>query len=181
MDDVLRRRLIGATVLLSAAFLLASLLPDPARRGPAGASQVVTYDLRTGQPLGVREDAAQPAAPVTAPEAAADAAPVTPASGPRPMLKVDESLGTAPGAWYLQIGSFENQVNARNVLQKLYGVGLPTTIQSLAVGKKLWYRVRVGPFANEAAAQEALAKVRQQGYPLARIVRPDASPGSERS
>ena len=31
MDDVLRRRLVGAAVLLGLAFLVASLLPDPPR------------------------------------------------------------------------------------------------------------------------------------------------------
>lgn len=172
MDDVLRRRLIGAAVLLGAAFLLASLLPNPARRDAARDGQVVTYDLRTGQPVEALPSAAPSVADAPAPAAAA---PQRPVPSPRPTLKVDESL-SGP-AWHVQIGSFENQANARNVLQKLYGAGLPTMIQTMPAGKKLWYRVRVGPFRDEVSAQQALAKVRQQGYPLAKLVRPEA-PGT---
>ena len=167
MDEVLRRRLIGAAVLLLAAFLLASLLPDPGPRGDAGAARVVTYDLRTGEALA-------PATAPAAPQSQDGGLPAGDTPEPRPALKVDETLGSAADGWFLQIGSFESQTNARNVLQKLYGAGLPTTIQSLSVGKKLWYRVRVGPFPDEAAAQQALVTVRKQGYPLAKVVRPEA-------
>lgn len=177
MDDVLRRRLVGAAVLLGIAFLVASLLPEPGPRSAAPASRVVTYDLRTGQAVRSAPTVPEELPPESGP-AAGEPAPVAPPDAPRPNLKVDESLEPAAGGWYLQIGSFESQTNARNVLQKLYGAGLPTTIQSMSVGKKLWYRVRVGPYADEAAAQQALATVRKQGYPLAKVVRPEApAPG----
>jgi cell division septation protein DedD len=160
MDEVLRRRLVGAAVLLAAAFAVASLLPEPGpgARGDSGRS--VTYDLRTGAPL----------------SAPSDEAPERVDAPPGARLQVDETLGDPAGAWYVQIGSFESQSNARSVLQKLYGLGLPTIIQSVAVGKKLWYRVRVGPYGSEAAGQQALATIRQQGYPLAKLVRPDSAP-----
>lgn len=175
MDEVLRRRLVGAAVLLGAAFLLASLLPNPVRRDATRHGQVVTYDLRTGQPLDAPPSAAigQTVPPEKAAAPSAPAPAVAPL--PRPTLKVDESLSGA--GWHIQIGSFENQANARNVLQKLYGAGMPTTIQSISAGKKLWYRVRVGPYRDEAAAQQALASIRQQGYPLAKLVRPEAPGG----
>lgn len=186
MDEVLRRRLVGAAVLLTGAFLLASLLPEPGGRARGGARRGITYDLRTGETLH------EPAAPEGVPPAPADpevtpgaesAEEPPPAAAPatRPTLKVDESLDAPTGAWYLQIGSFENQVNARNVLQKLYTAGLPTAIQSMSVGKKLWYRVRVGPFADEASAQKALVVVRKEGYPLAKLVRPDPPSGDARN
>lgn len=186
MDEVLRRRLVGAAVLLTGAFLLASLLPEPDGRAGTGARRGVTYDLRTGEmldesaPAEAAPGAADASTPAPGFEAAEEPAPAA-APAPRPTLKVDESLDAPPGAWYLQIGSFENQVNARNVLQKLYTAGLPTTIQSMTVGRKLWYRVRVGPYAEEAAAQKALAVVRQQGYPLAKLVRPDPASGDARN
>jgi len=172
MDEVLRRRLIGAAVLLALAFLLASLLPDPGPRDAVGAGRVVTYDLRTGQALTAPEPATEPEPETQQADVPADAA-----RAPHPTLRVDETLESGAGSWFLQIGSFESQTNARNVLQKLYGAGLPTTIQSMAVGKKLWYRVRVGPYPDEASALEALAIVRKQGYALAKVVRPEAPPG----
>lgn len=166
MDEVLKRRLAGATVLLALAFLLASLLPDPAVEGEPRRGRVVTYDLATGKPL---EPPAE-APPATEPSAEADV------PAPRPALKVDETLGEGAGQWFVQIGSFESQANARNALQKLYGLGLPTTIQSVAVGKNLWYRVRVGPYPDEASTERALATIRKQGYPLAKLVRPESTP-----
>jgi len=175
MDDVLRRRLIGAAVLVAAAFLVASLLPDPAPGGAGAAGRVVTYDLQTGRAL---EDPPTEVEPASRPGAQAQ---VETPKLPHPTLRVDDRLGTPPDSWYLQVGSFESQSNARNVLQKLYGAGLPTTIQSLAVGKKLWYRVRVGPYPDEASAQKALVAVRKQGYPLTKLVRPESAPASGRN
>jgi DedD protein len=170
MDEVLRRRLVGAAVLLAAAFALASLLPDRhAERGPGASGLPAAHQVsRAPGPAG-------PEGPV------AEAPQAEPPAAPRPALKVDEKLGVAPGSggWQVQIGSFENQANAQRVLQKLYGAGLPATIQSVPVDRRLWYRVRVGPYRDEAAAQAGLAAVRAQGYPLARIVRPDPAPARE--
>lgn len=174
MDEALKRRLVGALVLLSLAFGLASLLPDP-RPGAARVPAVVTYDLRTGKPV-ARHD--QPPAIPTAtdvePEERQAAAPAEPAV--RPTLKVDDTLGGEAYGWYVQVGSFESQGNARRVLETLYGLGLPTTIQSVSVGRTLWYRVRVGPYPGEDAATRALATVRGAGYGSARLVRPERSP-----
>ncbi|HUR40852.1 MAG TPA: SPOR domain-containing protein [Verrucomicrobiae bacterium] len=163
MDDALRRRLVGAVVLLALAFVVASLLPDPHRaRSPSG--EHITYDLRTGVAVGGIESAMPP-----------EAAPSELSPAPRPTLKVDDTLGVAPGAWYLQIGSFESQSNARKVLQTLYGAGLPAVIHSVTSGKKLWYRVRVGPYTDEGAAKLGLEEVRKHGYPLAQVVQPETS------
>lgn len=147
MDDVLKRRLIGALVLLAASFAFASLLPEPS--GP-GEDALVRYDLRTGEPVG-----ALPA-------------------GPRPTLKVDDTLGE-PEGWFVQVASFGNQGNARSSLQELYGRGLPAIIQSVTVGSSLMYRVRVGPFDTEERAREVLALVGTE-YRSARLVPPAAVP-----
>lgn len=169
MDEVLKRRLLGAAVLLLAAFGLASLLPDPAHVDPARDGRVVTYDLATGKPVAVPSEAPT-AAPgdvsrAEAPEAAPHAA--------RPALKVDETLGAGRDQWYVQVASFENEANAQKARQALYDASLPATVQAVRVGKTLWHRVRVGPYPDEAGAQRALATVRKQGYPLARLVRPE--------
>ena len=94
---------------------------------------------------------------------------------PRPVLKVDETL-EQPGGWFVQVGSFSNEANARKALQDLFGMGLPTVIQSVAVGTALWYRVRVGPYPGEGAAQAVLNRVRKNGYSTAKLVRPETDP-----
>lgn len=179
MDEALLRRLLGAAALLALAFLVATLLPEP-RPGDRGDDTVI-YDLRTGaelrpssrpsieRPPELKSDdtlMARPAQPVP---------PAAPAAERRPTLKVDETL-EQPGGWFIQVGSYASQANARNALQKLFGMGLPTVIQSVAVDKTLWYRVRVGPYPAEGAAFAALGRIKQSGYPEAKLVRPDSDP-----
>ena len=160
-NEVLQRRLVGALVLFALAFVLASLLPDTHTPVRSGSAQVVTYDLSTGLQLD------------EGPSGAADLSPEIPPPQPRTAVQLQESpaLGSSE-SWYVQVGSFENQANARSVLVKLYQMGLPTAIQSVQAGKTLWYRVRVGPYPKEAQAQEALGAVHRQGYAGAKLVRP---------
>lgn len=164
MNEVLQRRLTGALVLFALAFVLASLLPDARKTGRSGDTQVVTYDLGTG----LRLDESQLAAAEEIPE-------VVPAPPPRTAVQLQESLALGSAeTWFVQIGSFENEANARAVLVKLKQSRMPTSIQSVQVGKGLWYRVRVGPYPAEAHAQDALGAIRRQGYSGAKLVRPES-------
>jgi hypothetical protein len=180
MDEPLLRRLLGAATLLGVAMIVAALLPEPGdgNRGEG----VVAYDLRTGREIGTmplppveRPPELRPEntlAPPRSPDPAPAATPL-----PRPALKVDETLDRG-GAWFVQVGSYSSQANARNALQKLFGMGLPTAIQSVSVGKTLWYRVRVGPYPGEGEAAAALARVRKNGYSTAKLVRPETDAGA---
>jgi DedD protein len=184
VDEALLRRLLGAGTLLTLALLFAALLPEPEPREREG---VVAYDLATGRRIAARPPVENPpelrpdetlaARPAEAPpESKPEAKPETkPEPLPRPALKVDETLGRS-GGWYVQVGSYSSQANARNALQKLFGMGLPTAIQSVSVGTTLWYRVRVGPYASERAALDALARIRKSDYRDAKLVRPEGAP-----
>ena len=179
MDEVLFRRLLGAAALLGLAFLVATLLPDPDPSG-RGDDTVVAYDLRTGLPIGANPRPQVEHPPELKPEERLEPRPAAKAlepapALPRPTLKVDETL-EQPGGWFVQVGSFSSQANARKALQDLFGMGLPTVIQSVAVGKTLWYRVRVGPYPAEGAAQAVLNRVRKNGYSTAKLVRPETDP-----
>jgi cell division septation protein DedD len=174
VDEVLLRRLLGAATLLATALLFAALLPEPAP--PAPTEGMVAYDLGSGGRLGARPSVESP--PELKPEQAlvprpAEAAP-PPAPLPRPALKVDETLGS--GGWFVQVGSFSSQANARGALQKLFGMGLETVIQTVKVETTQWYRVRVGPYRTEGEALAALARIRKNGYKDAKLVRPEAAP-----
>ena len=179
MDEALLRRLLGAAALLALAFLVASLLPEPqtANRG----NGTVIYDLRTGVEL-----SASARAPVENPpelktedtlvQRPAEPEPTAaPPAERRPALKVDETLGQ-PGGWFIQVGSYSNQANARGALQKLFGMGMTTVLQPVKVGQNTWYRVRVGPYPAEGAALAALGRIKQSGYTDAKLVRPESDP-----
>jgi len=179
MDEALLRRLLGAAALLALAFLVASLLPEPQSTNRGGGT--VVYDLRTGAELSpnARPPVEHPPELKSEDTLAQRPAEPQPRAAPpverRPALKVDETLGQ-PGGWFIQVGSFSSQANARKALQELFGMGLPTVIQSVAVGQTPWYRVRVGPYPAEGAALAALGRIKQNGYTDAKLVRPEADP-----
>ncbi len=180
MNEVLQRRLVGALVLLVLAFVLAALLPDARTPYQSGGAPVVTYDLSTGMLLdespaaaeesGVNEETPAPSALAQGETETPDVpAPETPAE-----IQPQESQAPVPSeSWFVQVGSFENEANARAVLVKLYQLKMPTAIQSVRVGKALWFRVRVGPYPAEEPAQKALGTIRRQGYDGARLMRPE--------
>lgn len=150
--------------------------PPPVHLKPVEMGATVTApqpDAQAGE-----SQATPQAIPVPKPQIGNGGKPATPtpaARGAHRSLKVDESFGAAAStSWYVQVGSFSTRENARAVLQKLFKQGLPAMMQNITVGKKLWYRVRVGPYPSEAPTQQALSAVRAQGYAAAKVVRPDA-------
>lgn len=150
----------------------------PVEIGPEGITPTAPeVTEKPAPPPAKTEEKPEPKPPAKAPaDSKPQAPPIKPKVLPgRPALKVDENFGAAGAAsWYVQIASFENQANARTVLKKLFSQGMPAMIQSVPAGKKVWYRVRVGPYSSEAPAQQALSALRQQGYAAAKVVRPDA-------
>ena len=157
MDEALLRRLLGAAALLALAFLVATLLPAP--RNGARDDGTVIYDLRTGEqrngsalpPVG------RPPAPVAADAPAETSIQTPPSTAPS---KADRTPDPAAG-WFVQVGSFASQPNARGALQKLRGMGMPTVIQAVAVEKTTWYRVRVGSYGAFSQARVMADKCRQ--------------------
>ncbi len=155
--------------------------PPPVRLKPVQIGPVETAPAATSSAAKTTADKDLPlpkpeVKAAATPSPAPAATPATPAThSGRPALKVDESFGASTGAsWWVQVGSFSSRENARVVLQKLFKQGLPAMMQSVTVGKVLWYRVRTGPYAGEGPAQQALTAVRAQGYASAKVVRPDA-------
>ena len=87
-----------------------------------------------------------------------------PASGPAPAPSPKPSAVSARGQSTVQIGAFASRANAQAAASKIGG--------SVSPAGKLW-RVRMGPFASEAAGKAALAKAKAAGYSDARIQRAD--------
>lgn len=108
----------------------------------------------------------KPVAPATKPPerkpATAAAPPATPSS----------AKPAAGGAWFVQVGGFSDIGNARQVQAKLQAIGQPNILAPVDTGKGTIYRVRGGPYASEAAAQAAFAKIKAVGYPGSQLIAP---------
>ena len=69
----------------------------------------------------------------------------------------------------VQAGTFKNKDNAERARTVLSAIA-PVDVASIAVRAETYLCVRVGPFADAAEAQAALAKVTQAGYRGAKVV-----------
>ncbi len=141
------------------------ILPPPAKTAESKPSSTTgTKPLTT---------AASPLPPKPAPVA------VKPASV---TAKPVESASTPPKPaggplWYVQIGSFADAGNAQTTLSLLQNIGYHgETSKIVNAAKTTLYRVRLGPFPTEAAAQQAYGKVTRQGYPHARVLSEPGKP-----
>ena len=134
------------------------------------------------------ESTARPAtAPNTTPaaeQAAATAGPAEPREDPKPeaeSTRVAANLVAEPpktaaaaapppkpqapvaGDWTVQLGSFEDEANARRLAQRVGTFGHKAEVSSYKNGAQTLYRVRVGPQATKAAAEAAASALRVHG------------------
>ncbi len=79
------------------------------------------------------------------------------------------SAGPKDG-YFIQAGSFSSEGNAQKLSDRLSMISR-VNIERVDMSGRVWWRVRVGPFDNKAAANTKLAEVRSSGVPDARIVR----------
>lgn len=76
---------------------------------------------------------------------------------------------TAPGSppkaadLYLQAGSFQNSKDAENLKASLALMGQEASVQQVMLADKVWYRVRLGPFASNDAAGKTKAELARSG------------------
>ena len=74
------------------------------------------------------------------------------------------------GALLVQAATFKSQENAERARTQLASIA-PVDVAPITVGGETFFRVRIGPFAADSEAASALARVRQEGYTGAKIVR----------
>ncbi|MDX2027539.1 MAG: septal ring lytic transglycosylase RlpA family protein [Alphaproteobacteria bacterium] len=86
-----------------------------------------------------------------------------------PVQEVVQLPVTGPRHIYVQAGAFTVLENATKLKQKLANLGSVATAEAIVNGKK-FYRVRVGPLANVASADNVLEKVRRAGVSNARTI-----------
>lgn len=126
-----------------------------ARGGVVTASGASTPDQTLSEALPI---GATPVA--TSSVAMTELAPLTPAAtgadAPRQTWPGNRAIG---GTFYLQMGAFSQPANAQALLQQVNQQLADPQSSAVVHQNGAWYRVRLGPFADRAAALEAAQRV----------------------
>ena len=149
------------------------------------AAPVAAAEPAPAQPVPAQAslEAKEEIVPSKAPSAAAPAVP-EPAAKPKAGAersdgeRARELLEGKPGAQaagsearvVVQVGAYGDLSKAREVRQKLEKAGLKTYTQIIDTKEGKRTRVRVGPFANRAEAEQALAKIKALDLPASILV-----------
>lgn len=100
-----------------------------------------------------------PAAPV------AKAAPAAPAPAPAPAPAVEAPRVSAGGAYVVQVAATKDQAEAKRMIDKLKGKGFAASTERADLGAKgVWFRVVVGPYGDQAAAEKAAGQLKSQKF-----------------
>ncbi|HEU0197996.1 MAG TPA: SPOR domain-containing protein [Nevskiaceae bacterium] len=99
------------------------------------------------------------------------AAPRVP-SAERQAKATPKPAAVAGPGYYVQIASFTDASKASGVLARLRRQGYSGALSDARVRGHLWHRVRVGPYADRAAAQAAQRRLAGLGYRNSRMVAP---------
>ncbi|WP_298207662.1 SPOR domain-containing protein [Acidovorax sp.] len=145
--------------------------PEPERPATSTESPAQSAPASTPVPPPVAAAAVPPDEPAPpAPEPPAKKAPQTTASHPATKTKIPAkaavaadarapAVGTAAG-YYINVGLFAEEANARKTQARLLNEGLPAFRQELNNAKGRRIRVRVGPYNTRAKADAAAQSIR---------------------
>jgi cell division protein FtsN len=149
---------------------VAAVAPKPESATPKPAPIV---EKPASKPVVVAEKPASKPAPVVTHASAPDAASAPPAplvTTPTPVAAAPKAEVTASsGAYELQIGAYKSQDEA-DAAWKAYkfkhpsAAGYSEDVHKADLGDKgIWYRLRIGPFSDKAAASDACDKLKADG------------------
>jgi len=147
------RRLAGVLVtdLIPQPAPAASALPAPAASSPGLTAPPA---LASSAPVAVPRPASPASAPVIAP-----AAPVLEATPTVSTPKASITVPVATQHFYINVGLFAKDTNARKAHAKLRAAGLAAFTQELNTRKGKRIRVRVGPFDRQSEADAAVERI----------------------
>lgn len=179
MDEGLKKRLIGATVLVSLVVIFVPMLlqnepviekgidstnvpPRPegeftSRILPLESEQLSLPDQRV-TPL--KRDDSSAAPTETAPDKVAAQVPQSKA----PAKAVKPRVGLS--AWIIQVGSFSKKQNADNLVKTLRKKEYSAFMEQAEIKGKQVYRVRVGPVVDRGQAEEMLIGLNRELKPM---------------
>ena len=153
MDDRLKQRLVGATVLVLAAVVFVPMLLDRDEAPPPRSERLIAPPPVQDAPARVLPlDDRTPAA-ASAPAAKAPAPAVTPAKAPA--AAPAKSAAPGPAGYAVQLGSFSKAENATGLRDKLVARGYTAFVET----EGSITRVYVGPQASREEAEKMLKKL----------------------
>jgi len=127
-------------------------------------------DSPASKPPPVEAKPAPVARKTTEPVAVAPkSAKVVPAPAPAPAPKPAKKAAAPINGWFVQVGSFGQEMNANGLRSRLKSAGYDTRLQKIEIGKGHAYRVLVGPATSRTAAEKLAASLKS-GQQLAGMV-----------
>jgi DedD protein len=121
-------------------------------------------------PVAVREAASGAAAgkpPAAASRPAAAAVPGADGARAQALLNGQAASAGMAGRLVVQVGAYTEPAKLRDARQKVEKLGFKTYTQVVEVDGAKRTRVRVGPFASKAEADQAAARIKASGLPVA--------------
>ena len=84
---------------------------------------------------------------------------------PKPAPPAKQAVQAVPkkpslNGWFVQVGSFGQEMNARGLQDRLVRSGFQVQLQDVELGKKHAYRVLVGPSTSRVAAEKQAEKLK---------------------
>ncbi len=98
----------------------------------------------------------------TAPAPTATAEPELPQSGQAESEAESGDTADKPSGWVVQLGSFAQEDNARELDKRLREAGFASFVEPVSQSGKTVYRVRVGPEVKRSEAEKTLGRIEDQ-------------------
>lgn len=182
MNEVLKRRIVGASVLAVFVVLFAALffkrggepglVPDQASDladvrtyaidVPAVPEQLPEEILAEGAPIGTLLPVPQDKAPKKDEKAKAERNKPVVKKAAEPATTVSTASPVPDVGWSVQVGSFASRDNADGLQKKLKDKGYPAFVYRNASENPPLFRVRVGPYTKQDEAKLAAQRLREE-------------------
>ncbi len=180
MDRGLKERLVGAVVLVALGVWLvpwvldgpgrssrpeseALQLPAPTASAPLR-SQTIVLDNDREPPtpaVGAHVSGLAAASPTHQPVRDTSATPRAEPASPQP---ASVSAARAAGIWFVQIGSYAEEENARRQADRVSTYGFDALVSTYSAAGRSMQRVRVGPQASRQSAEAAASALSAHGF-----------------
>ncbi len=175
MDQGLKQRLVGATVLIVLGVLLIPWFLDGSGMDQDSQStlELPVPTPRTSVPASndqsqPQSSAKSPSKPVSEPKVrVVEQKKPPPKREPKtePVVAVKPAPASDPGSgWVAQVGSFSSESNANRLTAQLKKAGYPAFVMRHRANNKAMFRVRVGPEKERRLAEELARRLKREGH-----------------